>query len=26
MDKVVKKNGLTEETAEQIRKQILGIV
>ncbi|MFC0927161.1 DUF3486 family protein [Pasteurella multocida] len=26
VDKVVKKNGLTEETAEQIRKQILGIV
>ncbi|WP_109078935.1 DUF3486 family protein [Aggregatibacter kilianii] len=26
VDKVVKKNGLTEETADQIRKQILGIV
>ncbi|EHK90579.1 DUF3486 family protein [Aggregatibacter actinomycetemcomitans] len=26
VDEVVKKNGLTEETADQIRKQILGIV
>lgn len=26
VDQVVKKNGLTEETANQIRKQILGIV